>query len=135
MFEQVDYPPKGMGHTGFHFHNYFETTQQLRKKYMTYGHPVKGVKNMSVGEIHPDLDVMVDCVLGRSTANNKHNTLSTRLEDFEGRLPLAFGLVEGYTMARHFELKLILMEDERGHNTTTWHDNPKSKDWFEKIPP
>mmetsp|Transcript_15876 Transcript_15876/g.34351 ORF Transcript_15876/g.34351 Transcript_15876/m.34351 type:complete len:533 (-) Transcript_15876:46-1644(-) len=131
IFERVDYLPFGMGHTGYHFHNYFGTPQQLRKKYMTYGHPVKEAENMSVAEMHPDLDVMVDCVLGRSTANNKHNTLSTRLEEFEGRVPLAYGLVEGYTMARHFELKSILMEEERGQNT--WHDNPKSKDWFEKL--
>mmetsp|Transcript_12064 Transcript_12064/g.22465 ORF Transcript_12064/g.22465 Transcript_12064/m.22465 type:complete len:530 (-) Transcript_12064:34-1623(-) len=132
MFEDVDYLPFRMGHTGFHFHNYFETTQHLRKKYMTYGHPIREAENMTVGEMHPDLDVMVDCVLGRNTANNKHNTLPSRLEEFEGRIPIAYGL-EGYTMARHSELKAILMDDEKGHGTT-WHDNPKAKDWFEKIP-
>ncbi|KAL7534327.1 hypothetical protein ACHAXR_007929 [Thalassiosira sp. AJA248-18] len=131
-FEDVDYLPFRMGHTGYHFHNYFETTQQLRKKYMTYGHPIREAENMTVDTMHPDLDLMVDCVLGRSTAENKHNTLSTRLEEFEGRIPIAYG-IDGYTMARHMELKAILMNDERGHNTT-WHDNPKAKDWYENLP-
>lgn len=133
MFEQVDYLPFGMGHTGFHFHNYFETTKQLRKKYTTYGHPVTGAENMSVAEIHPDLDVMVDCVLGQSNENNRHKTLSTKLDQFEGRIPIAYGL-EGYSIARHVELKNILLEDGEGHHKT-WHHNPKSKDWFENIPP
>jgi len=131
-FENVDYLPFHMGHTGFHFHNYFETTQNLRKKYMTYGHPVREAENMTVGEMHPDLDLMVDCVLRRSTWKNRHNTLSSRLEEFEGRIPIAYGL-EGYTVARHLELEKILMDDEKGHDKS-WHDNPKSKDWYEKIP-
>lgn len=133
MFEYVDYLPFHMGHTGFHFHNYFETTSQLRAKYSTYGHSIPNAHNLTVSEMHPDLDVMVDCVLERSTTNNKYNTLSTRLEEFEGRIPIAYGLVDGYTMARHFEMKGILTEDVNGHKRT-WHDNPRSKDWFENIP-
>ena len=131
MFENVDYLPFGMGHTGYHFHNYFETTQQLRNKYMTYGHPVKEAENMSISEMHPDLDVMVDCVLGRSATNNKHNVSS--VAGFGGRIPIAYEL-DGYLTARHAELESMLNEDERGHGKT-WHDNPKSKDWFENIPP
>jgi hypothetical protein len=131
MFENVDYLPFNLGHTGYHFHNYFETTQQLRKKYMTYGHPVKEAQNMSISEMHPDLDVMVDCVMGRSVTNNKHNVSS--VAEFEGRIPIAY-LLDGYSIARHIELEKILKEDERRHDRT-WHDNPKSKDWFDKIPP
>jgi hypothetical protein len=131
MFENVDYLPFGMGHTGYHFHNYFETTQQLRNKYMTYGHPVKEAENMSISEMHPDLDVMVDCVLGRSATNNKHNVSS--VAGFGGRIPIAYEL-DGYSIARHVELEKILNDDERGHGKT-WHDNPKSKDWFQNIPP
>jgi len=125
MFEDVDYLPFRMGHTGFHFHNYFETTQQLRTKYMTYGHPVQTADEMAIGEIHPDLDLMVDCVLGKPSHENKHRTLPKRLHDFEGRIPVAYEL-NGYTMARHLELKSIILEDERGHNGT-WHDtsNPR----------
>jgi len=132
FFEHADYLPFKMGHTGFHFHNYFGTTKQLRKKYMTYGHPVKDAEGMSVSEMHPDLDVMVDCVLGRSTTNNKHSTLNMPLKEFEGRLPIAYG-IEGYTMERHSELYKILSEDEIGHKAT-WHDTQKSKDWYENIP-
>jgi hypothetical protein len=133
FFEHVDYLPLGMGHTGYHFHNYFDTTDQLRNKYMTYGHPIPDVERMSVSEIHPDLDLMVDCVLQRSTTNNKHTTLSMELKDFEGRIPIAYEL-GGYTVARHNELQMILTADAKGHNLT-WHDTLKSKDWYEKIPP
>jgi hypothetical protein len=134
MFENVSYLTFGMGHTGYHFHNYFETTTQLRTKYMTYGHPIKDAENMSIGEMHPDLDVMVDCVLGRSSMNNKHNVSSVKLVDFQGRIPIAYDILDGYTSARHVELETILKEDIIGHDRT-WHDNPKSKDWFENIPP
>jgi hypothetical protein len=116
-----------MGHTGYHFHNYFETTGQLRTKYGTYGHPVKGVENMSVSEIHPDLDLMADCVLGRPLEKNKHSTLGTRLAAFEGRVPIAYRL-KGYSVARHLELRYILSEDERTWTAGTWHDTEKGKD-------
>lgn len=119
IFEDVDYLPFRMGHTGYHFHNYFKTTEQLRHKYQTYGHPVENATQLGVGEIHPDLDLMVDCVLGRSYDNNKHKTLSARLEEFEGRIPIAYG-IEGYTMARHLELKSLLLSDEIGHERS-WH--------------
>ena len=125
-YEDVDYLPFRMGHTGFHFHNYFETTHQLRTKYRTYGHPVKTADNMSVAEIHPDLDLMTDCVLGRSYENNKHMTLSKRLEDFEGRVPVAYQL-KGYGVARHLELRNILSTDERVWKSGTWHETEKAK--------
>ena len=131
-FEDVDYLPGHMGHTGYHFHNYFETTKQLRNKYLTYGHPIKDAENRTVAEMHPDLDTMVDCVLGRNTTGNKWTTLSTKLEEFEGRIPIAYG-IEGYSLARHMELKNVLLQDTMGHETS-WHENPKSKDWYEKIP-
>ena len=76
---------------------------------------------MAVGQIHPDLDLMTDCVLGRSTENNKHRTLSKRLKDFEGRIPIAYQLKE-YAIARHLELRSILLKDEMGYDGT-WHDN------------
>ena len=100
---------------------------------MTYGHPLKEAANMSVSEMHPDLDAMVDCVLGRSAEKNKHPMLSTPLEEFEGQIPIAYG-IEGYTMARHLELKTLLLEDDMGHETT-FHDTDRAKDWYENIPP
>ena len=126
-YEDVNYLPFRMGHTGFHFHNYFETTDQLRTKYMTYGHPVKTADNMSVAEIHPDLDLMTDCVLGRSLEKNKHLTLSMRLANFRGRIPIAYRL-KGYSVARHLELRNILSEDERTRKSGTWHDTDKAKE-------
>lgn len=131
-YEDVDYLPFRMGHTGFHFHNYFETTHQLRTKYRTYGHPVKTADNMSVSEIHPDLDLMADCVLGRSSEKNKHNTLSTRLAKFEGRIPIAYRL-KGYSVARHLELRGILTEDERTGKAGTWHETAKAKEAEPKM--
>ena len=126
-YEDVDYLPFRMGHTGYHFHNYFSTTEQLRTKYKTYGHPVKTADMMSVSEIHPDLDLMVDCVLGRSSDKNKHLTLSSPLTHFEGRIPVAYKL-KGYSVARHLELRNILSKDETTWKAGSWHENDKSKD-------
>jgi hypothetical protein len=126
-YEDVDYLPFRMGHTGFHFHNYFETTHQLRTKYRTYGHPVKTADDLAVAEIHPDLDLMTDCVLDRSVEKNKHSTLSTTLAEFEGRIPVAYRL-KGYSVARHLELRKILIEDERLRKNGTWHETDKAKE-------
>ncbi|KAK1748020.1 beta-1,4-mannosyl-glycoprotein 4-beta-N-acetylglucosaminyltransferase [Skeletonema marinoi] len=124
IFEDVSYLRFRMGHTGFHFHNFFDTTQQLRNKYRTYGHPVPKANNMTISEIHPDLDLFVDCVLNRNATSNKHKTLTTRLEEFEGRIPIAY-TIDGYSLARHKEMGQILLEDELGHDKS-WHDNPVS---------
>ncbi|KAL7485288.1 hypothetical protein ACHAW6_010895 [Cyclotella cf. meneghiniana] len=126
-YEDVDYLPFRMGHTGFHFHNYFETTHQLRTKYRTYGHPVKTADELAVAQIHPDLDLMTDCVLDRSPEKNKHSTLSTTLAEFEGRIPVAYEL-NGYSVARHLELRRILTEDERLRKNGTWHETAKAKE-------
>jgi len=131
VFEHADYLPYKMGHTGYHFHNYFENTARLRRKYRTYGHPVPDADNLTVAEIMPDLDVMVDCVLQKSAKGNRHGT--TPLAEFAGRTPLAYRL-EGYAAARHAELRAMLRIDGRGHEAT-WHDNPRSQDWFQRIPP
>lgn len=120
-FENVNYLRFHMGHTGFHFHNFFDTTQLLRKKYKTYGHPVPKAEELTISEIHGDLDLFVDCVLNRNASSNKHRTLATRLDLFEGRIPIAY-TIEGYTMARHKEMRQILLEDELGHDKS-WHDN------------
>ncbi len=124
IFEDVSYLRFRMGHTGFHFHNFFDTTQQLRYKYRTYGHPVPEADNMTISEIHPDLDLFVDCVLNRNVTANKHKILTTSLEDFEGRIPIAY-TIDGYSLARHEEMGKIMQEDELGHDKT-WHDNPVS---------
>jgi hypothetical protein len=124
VFENVSYLRFKMGHTGFHFHNFFDTTRQLRNKYRTYGHPVPEADNMTISEIHPDLDLFVDCVLNRNLTSNKHKTLPTRLEEFEGRIPIAYTL-DGYSLERHKEMGQILLEDELGHGKS-WHDNPVS---------
>ena len=121
VFEDVSYLRFRMGHTGFHFHNFFDTTEQLRKKYLTYGHPVPGADNMTISEIHPDLDLFVDCVLNRNVSSNKHRLLPTKLEFFEGRIPIAYA-IEGYSMARHKEMEQVLLSDTLGHNKS-WHDN------------
>lgn len=92
---------------------------------MTYGEPVKGAENMSISEIHPDLDAMVDCVMGRSSTNNKHNASS--VAEVQGRIPIAYEQDE-YSIARHAELEEMLNEVESGHNGRTWHDVPSSKD-------
>ena len=77
---------------------------------------------MTISEIHPDLDLFVDCVLNRNVSSNKHKTLTTRLEEFEGRIPIAY-TIDGYSLARHKEMGKILLEDELGHDQS-WHDIP-----------
>ena len=131
IFEDVSYLRFRMGHTGFHFHNFFDTTTQLRNKYKTYGHPIPEADNMTISEIHPDLDLFVDCVLDRNITSNKHKTLSSRLEQFEGRIPISY-TIDGYSSARHKEMREILFKDELGHDKS-WHNNKVSQVGKEKT--
>jgi hypothetical protein len=54
--------------TGYHFHNFFESGEEIRFKYATYGHPVKNaLAQPRLRGVHKDLDMAVRCALGKHT--------------------------------------------------------------------
>ena len=61
---QVRLDPKTVGHNAFHFHNFFESTDELRNKYQTYGEPLAIAGTSPLGIIHDDLSLTVACARG-----------------------------------------------------------------------
>jgi hypothetical protein len=98
----------GSGHTGYHYHNFFTSFDQIRLKYLTYGHPVQGAGNMALGELHSDINLFVKCAMNRQDGNRR---LIGGLKEVKGGIPLALQL-KSYTRARHEEMRKALIMDE-----------------------
>lgn len=56
--------PKSIGHNAFHFHNFFESTEEIRHKYTTYGEPLAKAGESPLGIIHDDLSLTAACAHG-----------------------------------------------------------------------
>ena len=116
-------------HLGFHYHNTFESVDVVRNKYKTYGHPNKKALTVPIGEIHKDLDLMMECALNNHNQSSRVNVVSNRTHSIleggiheiqklnnnssdgeGGPIPLAF-LVPNYVEARHAELRDMLSQE------------------------
>jgi hypothetical protein len=98
----------GVGHTGYHFHNFFTSFDQIRLKYETYGHPVQGARDMALGNLHADTDLFVKCAMNRQDGDRR---LLGGLNEVKGDIPLALRL-KSYSRARHEEMRKALVMDE-----------------------
>jgi hypothetical protein len=101
-------PGSNITHTGFHFHNFFSSFDQIRLKYETYGHPVQGARNMALGKLHEDVDLFVKCAMNRQDGVPR---LLGGLKEVKGDIPLALQ-VKYYAKARHWEVRKALVMDE-----------------------
>ncbi|KAL7559714.1 hypothetical protein ACA910_017616 [Epithemia clementina (nom. ined.)] len=62
---QVSFPDHSKhSHNGFHLHNFFESSMEIRHKYSTYGEPLAQANQAPLTMIHDDLGVAVSCVHG-----------------------------------------------------------------------
>ncbi|KAL7462135.1 hypothetical protein ACHAXS_002528 [Conticribra weissflogii] len=50
--------------TGYHFHNFFNSGEEIHVKYRTYGHSIKDAMEMPIWDLSPDLKLAVDCAHG-----------------------------------------------------------------------
>ena len=82
---------------GYHFHNLFSNVETLRKKYKTYGHAVTDAMEKNLGDIHEDLQAMIQCGLNKTKEAGAKDGLVDGGLDFFGSpfVPLAFK-VPGY---------------------------------------
>lgn len=117
----------------YHFHNFFESTYELRHKYGTYGHFEFRVWKMTLSQIHADdVDMLVRCA--RDLPNSANPASKTRyeggLDSYTGPKPIFF-LNETYRRQRHAQVKLMIDEDEKqyGSKYSTGHPQPTSVRW------
>lgn len=50
------------GWSAFHLHNYFNSIEVLRRKYLTYSHPIEDAEISSLNNIHGDVTTMLNCL-------------------------------------------------------------------------
>lgn len=102
-------------YTAYHFHNFFESLEVFRRKYLTYGHPQWEAMNVSLGDIHKDdVGFMVDCLTGRSDSGSifqQPSPTDWSLLDPVWGTPIAFQHVPEYRQLRHEELQRELAKD------------------------
>ena len=112
-------------HTGYHFHNFFDSIAVLRNKYLTYGHPKGGALEIPLGELHSeDVGFMVDCLMNRTEEDNKYERAPGGWKSLgEELVPIAFKHVSLYPQVRHQEFQQLMAADEKLHppNRTIEH--------------
>ena len=109
--------------TGYHFHNFFDSMDVMRRKYRTYGHPVTEAYTRSLTDIQRnDLGFMVDCLTGRRESGSKWTQPKPGHEwdglDPTHGLPVGFVKAPNYATLRHQEFQQELARDEKLHPPT-----------------
>ncbi|KAL3777300.1 hypothetical protein ACHAW5_004680 [Stephanodiscus triporus] len=59
MFSGSDGSP-----TGYHFHNFFMSADEVRNKYFTYGHAIHDATKKPIWDLHEDIKLAFDCAHG-----------------------------------------------------------------------
>ena len=97
--------------TGFHFHNFFMSANEIRFKYSTYGHVDRAARYQSLRDIDSvDLTLAVQCALGN------HTELTEKSFDrIQGISRPIYYLNEEVRQARHKSWQDIVTEDEENY--------------------
>jgi hypothetical protein len=94
--------------TGYHFHNFFMSGEEVRFKYLTYGHPDPAALKKPLRDLHGDGDLMlaVTCAEGNHTEKAEHS-----FESIPGRAKPIYYLNEVARSARHSAWQDIVRKD------------------------
>ncbi len=96
--------------TGYHFHNFFESFEEIEFKYTTYGHPKKEALGQPLGFIHEDLYMGVRCAHGK---HSKKAEIS--FESIPSTSRPIYYLNEEVRQARHSLWQDIVRKDDEKH--------------------
>ena len=98
--------------TAYHFHNFFDSTGQIKFKYRTYGHAHKNAMDVPIWKLSEELKFAVDCARGANEdALDFHGTGS--------RVLPVYYLNDDVRIARHRLWQGIVREEEEYWNATT----------------
>eukprot|EP00588_Corethron_pennatum_P025139 CAMPEP_0194311756 /NCGR_PEP_ID=MMETSP0171-20130528/8686_1 /TAXON_ID=218684 /ORGANISM="Corethron pennatum, Strain L29A3" /LENGTH=463 /DNA_ID=CAMNT_0039065959 /DNA_START=124 /DNA_END=1515 /DNA_ORIENTATION=+ len=100
-------------YSGYHLHNFFTSVKDLRRKYATYGHMVKGAEGtgMPLRDIDKDLGFIVSCATGGPDVKDFRKRIVGGFDAIDGPTPVLFQQSPEYRKARHQELTDIVLED------------------------
>jgi hypothetical protein len=103
-------------YTGYHFHNFFASTAQIRHKYRTYGHPINNAFDIPLEEIHSDINNLVACVMNRSDDGIRRRQVVGGLSNILGPKPLYFD--DAYNTKRYEQVRKMIQDDEEQQSST-----------------
>ena len=115
---QIRLDRKKVSHNAFHFHNFFESTEEIRHKYTTYGEPIGIADKAPLGTIHDDLSLAAACAHGWQNFGSRQYYVGGDKEAFPTnnndapRRPIFFEN-EAIRKARHQHLTDLILQDEQ----------------------
>ena len=123
---QLDFSHE-VSYNAFHFHNFFESTDEIRHKYLTYGEPIQKANHVPLSAIHSALSVAVSCVHGwQNPGTRKYHlggdkevfaSLSSSLTTNQGpRRPIFFDNPDIRNL-RHQHVRSLIAKDEQQYGT------------------
>lgn len=100
-------------YSGFHFHNFFATSDQLRFKYQTYGHPDKEAASKPLYERHSNVAAMYQCLLNTNKLLKDQKFIPDEggFDWFKPFVPIYFQDPD-CRMKRHIFMRDVLQADE-----------------------
>ena len=105
--------PGDQKYSAFHLHNFFTSVKVMRNKYVTYGHAVARAGQKPLGKIHPDINLAINCITQRPNAPDAgYKRIEGGFDAIDGPTPVLFQQLVEYRMARHQELKGVILKDE-----------------------
>jgi hypothetical protein len=105
--ERVSKKDKWNSPTGYHFHNFFMSGEEIRFKYSTYGHADPYARVKSLRDFDSKLMMAVMCALGNHTENTESS-----FESISGTSRPIYYLNEEARQARHNLWQDIVRRDE-----------------------
>lgn len=102
---------------GFHIHNFFLSTSDLRNKYLTYSHPITGAMKLPLGKLQENINFAVNCATGRlgdvAGVSKKLIEQGWFQRNDDGLRPVIYQQSAEYRDSRHQELRDMVLEDEK----------------------
>jgi len=122
----------GEDYACYHFHNWFDSLETLRRKYRTYGHVHSDIYKKTLSEIKGDVDIMVRCA--RNITNEAADKKAKNLNEEKGVYFEVRNLIEEkyaylgvkpiffqdktYKSERHTLLLQLIKEDEERYGSS-----------------
>jgi hypothetical protein len=97
--------------TGYHFHNFFMSADEVRNKYATYGHARSGARSLPVWEVAEDVKFAVDCAHGERDQALEFNVTGSVL-------PIYYLNDEVRNERHKLWLEIVKEEEEKWSNRT-----------------
>ena len=103
--------------TAYHFHNFFMSGEEIRFKYLTYGHPDTQAREKDISDLQGDLRLAVNCAHGNHTF--KGDKTESNFESIPGDDKPIYYLNEETRRERHSLWQDIVRKDEEKQRQKT----------------